>query len=237
MASLFSLLNRFNLVKNIPVFHNLNWLQLRRVAKRSIVEEYKKGDIIRREGDPPDYFYCLISGRLQSYSLNVSDIKENLEYIHRGMNFGVISTFTGESHSSTYEAINDSVVLKIPKDDFHAILKSIPELAIELSQSLSRRIRSHVKGARSNFESTIISIYSPVQSAGSSTYAYNLALSLFKETKKKVILVKIHADQGLDDDGDKKSSNDSRAFDLRDILGAHEGIFKNIIKEDPLLMC
>jgi len=192
MASLPSLISRFNFVRQIPVFSKLSWLQIRKIARSSQIVEYKKGDIIRRQGDPADAFYCLVAGRIQAYTLSPTGKKENVESIHRGRYFGIISLMTGQSHSLNFEVINDSLILKIPKDDFHIILKSMPQLGIEFSQSLSQRIRENVTQTKSLLQSTIISIYSPVKGAGSSTYAFNLALSLQRESGKKVIFVSIN---------------------------------------------
>ncbi len=223
MPGIFSLIARFNLVRQIPLFGKLNWFDIRRIARKAVIEEYQKGDVIRKEGDPPDFFYCVISGRMQSYTPTVHGKKASVEFIHRGMHFGIISVLTGENHSLTYEAINDSVILKIAKDDFHGLLKSIPALSLELSQILSKRVRSHVKGAKSLFESTIISIYSPAQKSGSSTYAVNLALSLQKETKKKVILLNIHA---------RQSHETKASVELKEIALEHGKIFQSVIKNE-----
>lgn len=163
MGGLSSLVNRLHLVKQIPIFEKLNWFELQKIARKSILTEYKKGDFIAREGNPPDYFYCLVSGRLQAYSITSGGAKDNVDFIHRGMHFGIISALTGENHSMTFEAINDSIVLKIPVADFKNILKAVPHLGIELSQHLSRRIRRKVKGTTSIFESTVISVYSPIK--------------------------------------------------------------------------
>ncbi|MBN1870265.1 MAG: cyclic nucleotide-binding domain-containing protein [Candidatus Omnitrophica bacterium] len=237
MNGLTSLINRINLLKQIPIFEKLNWFDLQKIARKSIVIECKKGDMICKEGNPPDFFYCLVSGRLQAYT-NVPDGgKENVDFIHRGMYFGVISVLTGENHSMSFEAINDSVVLKVPKDDFQAILKTIPYLGVELSQHLSRRIRRNVKGGKSVFESTVISVYSPIKGVGSSTYAANLALSLQKETGKKVIYVNIFSKRGKESKAttiqdEATPSWRKPAIDLNDIIGEHEKILESATKND-----
>ncbi|HBR14275.1 MAG TPA: hypothetical protein DD723_01875 [Candidatus Omnitrophica bacterium] len=237
MTSISTFLNRCNTLKQIPIFSNLGWLELQRIARKSIIVEYKKGETIRRQGDLPDFFYCLISGRVLAHSLISGGRKENVEFIHRGMYFGIISVFTGENHSSTFEAINDSVVLKIPKDDFHDILKSIPQLGVEFSHSLSHRLRRKAENAPSLYGSTIVSIYSPVKGTGSSTYAINLALSLEKETKKKVIFVNIYSRQAQHaHDGPLHIETaiqwKSPAVALNEIVGDHDRIMSSIIKSD-----
>jgi len=206
MSLIDSFMNRFNIVKQIPIFASLNWFDLQRIARKSILDHYKKGETIRREGDPADYFYCVVSGRVRTYTTDQNGRKENVEFIHRGVHFGIISLLTGENHTLTYEAVNNSIILKIDKDEFHHILKTIPQLSMELNQSLSKRVRSAVKGVKTIFESTIISVYSPIRSAGSSTYAINLAISLQKETKKKVMYINVVSNQ---DDFSKIPKNET----------------------------
>jgi len=77
MGNLSSLINRLNLVKQIPIFEKLNWFELQKIARKSVVAEYKKGDLISEEGSPPDFFYCLVSGRLQAYTVTSTGKKEN----------------------------------------------------------------------------------------------------------------------------------------------------------------
>ncbi len=233
MKRLASIINQFYIVKKIPIFNNLKWFQLTSIARKSIIVECQKGDLIRQQGDPADALYCLVSGRIQSYRVNAEDKKENVEFIHRGMHFGIISLFTGESHSLNYVAINDSVILKIQKDDFLAILKDIPQLGLVFTESLSKRIRSNVTQTKTNFESTIISIYSSVKGSGSSTYAVNLALTLQKETKKKVVFVTIQSLNHQPDDPSNRANNTSlKAIQLKDIVNNHERILESISRED-----
>ena len=242
MNNLSSLINRFHLVRQIPIFAGLSWMELHRIARKAVVAEYKKGDIVCQQGGPPDFFYCLISGRLLAYSSILRAKKEDIDFIHRGMHFGIVSILTGENHSMNFEALNDSIVLKIAKEDFHEILDSIPQLGLRLSQSLSRRIRRKIHDTtRSVFESTVIAVYSPVTGTGSSTYAINLALSVQKETGKNVIFINIHSSQPrrgrgqpLDNPhvGRASSQWKSPPIGLAEIIDDHAKILDHVIKKD-----
>ncbi|MCB9772346.1 MAG: patatin-like phospholipase family protein [Candidatus Omnitrophica bacterium] len=187
-----SIVHRYKLLKEIPLFKNVGWYPLQRIARRVQVVEFKKGEIIRREGDPPDALYCLVSGRVQSYSTaGGGRRKTDVEFYRRGMPFGIISFFTNDAHSSTYEALNDSTIVKIDKSDFEDILKFMPQLGVELSHSLSSQLRNRMLPTKRNVEHRIVSVYSPIRGTGSSTYATNLALELEKQTTRRVILVSI----------------------------------------------
>ncbi len=218
MTALPSYLNKLSILKQIPIFSGLNWFELNRIARLSELVEYIKGDVICKQDSPADAFYALISGRVQSFTLNVMGQKEEIDLIMRGMHFGIISTLTGENHSHTYEAINDSVVLRIKKDDFDKLLKSTPKMAIALSQNLSQRIRKHVTRTRDTQESTIIAVYAPLKGSGSSTYAVNLAMHLKEQSERKVLFLSLSSDQ-----------NDQR-IDLASIVYDHHKILASIIK-------
>ncbi len=234
MSILNTFINRFNIVKQIPIFRNLNWFDLQKVARKSELVEIKKGEILRRAGDPPDYFYCLISGRLRTYTYDKKGNKDNVDFIHRGVHFGIISLLTGENHTLTYEAVNDSIILRIDKDDFHQILKTIPALSIDLNQSLSKRVRSAINGVKTIFESTIISVYSPLKGTGSSSYSVNLAMSLQLETNKKVVYVNLESEP---EDIERIPKNEvtprwkKAPRDLTEIIKDHDRIYQSISKD------
>ena len=205
-------------MKQIPIFQGLNWFALNRISRFVEVVDFNKGDIICQQGAPADAFYALVSGRVYCYSLNPAGHKEDVEFILRGMQFGIISALTGENHTHTYEAINDSLVIKINKDSFSLLLKTTPQLAVALSQSLSQRIRSHVTHTKNVQECTIIAVYAPVKGSGSSTYAANLALSLKAQTDKKILLLSLTSD-----------SKEERV-DLANIVNDHQSILNTIAK-------
>ncbi len=189
---IFSGIDKVAIVKKIPLFSNLQVSDLSLIADKSRIIEYKKDEDLYLENNPADAFYCIVSGRVKAYT-RLSNAKENvLEVLHRGEYFGIISLLTGEPHSVTTTAINDSIVLKINKEGFGYLLKKIPSLAIYLSQTLSRRIKSREGRPKTIFESSIVSVYSTSKGVGKSTYAVNLSISLRNETNKKVILLNIN---------------------------------------------
>jgi len=178
-------------IKEMPFFTGLNKQELALVYEKSKIIEYCKGRVIYDEGQAPSSFYCIISGRVEIYTKDKGGQKLTLEYLHRGKYFGIISLLTNEPHSVTAEAINDCCVLVIDKDDFDCLLQNVPRLAIDLSRSLSRRLKRKDIHQKKIFESTIISVFSSYAQAGKTIYALNLALSLGQETHKSVIILDI----------------------------------------------
>ena len=183
--------NKRLLLRQISLFSNLSDPQLDLVAARSRLIEHEKEEIIYSQGDPPSAFYGLISGRVRAFVPNPGGKETQLEILHRGDFFGTVSLLTNEPHSVTTQVINDAILLRIKREDFETILKEIPEIAIHLSATLSRRLRQKDQATKRVFESTLISVYSPLSGSGRTMYAINLAASLKKETGKRVILLDI----------------------------------------------
>lgn len=186
-----SIFERYRLIRNIPIFSKLNWIDIQRIASKSRIIQFQKGEVIYRQGDFADGFYCILSGRVQAYCLNEYGKKHDVEFFRRGMYFGIISTLTGEHHSMTFEAMNDSRILRIEKEQFSAILKSIPQLGMAFSKSLSMRLQSRASKSKQRALNKIISVYSPVRQTGNSTYAFHLAYQIAKQAEADVILVRI----------------------------------------------
>jgi NTE family protein len=179
------------IIKELPFFAGLSKKDLAVIDTKSRIVEYRKGQIIYEEGSAPSAFYCILSGRVQIYSKDKSGSQLILEYLHRGKYFGIISLLTDETHSVTSEAINDCAILVIQREDFNFLLQDIPHLAIDLSRTLSRRLKRKDIHQKKIFESTVISIFSSYAQAGKTVYALNLGLSLNRETHKSVIVLDI----------------------------------------------
>lgn len=209
-------------IKELPFFSGLSKAELAVINAKAQIMEYRKGQIIYEEGSCPSAFYCIISGRVEIYTKDKTGGRLILEYLHRGKYFGIISLLTNEPHSVTSEALNDCVILVIKKDDFDFVLKGIPRLAIDLSRTLSRRLKRKDVHQKKIFESTVISVFSSYAQAGKTVYALNLALSLSRETHKSVIILDILAKEKTHTLPQKMGIEQPPIFDLSGAPGIYE---------------
>jgi NTE family protein len=226
-------LNNYDyILKEISLFVSLSDKERAFVQNKSGLAEYKKGQLIYKEGSPPSYFYCILKGRVVISTLDPHGKQTILECLHRGKYFGIISVLTGEPHSVTAKALNDCLLLTISKDNFDSLLKKIPRLAIDLSKTLSRRLKRKDIHQKTIFESTIIAVLSSFPQAGKTVYASNLAFAIAKETHKKAVIVdicpkdKVHRLSRI-----LNASSNYRVFNLSarglDIAGIKDYIFKD----------
>ncbi|MFH1354719.1 MAG: patatin-like phospholipase family protein [Candidatus Omnitrophota bacterium] len=217
------------ILKEISLFNDLSKRALKLVKERSEIKEYKKGEIIYREGSGADAFYCVVLGRVLAYTLDVLGQETSIEHLHHGKYFGIISLLTGDSHSVSTKALNDSSLLVIKKDDFNFLLKQIPKLALDLSTTLSRRLKNRNIHQKIIFESTIISAFSSYSQAGKTVYALNLALSLSQETRKSVVILDIAPLDKGHTLPQRLEVRDNRVFDLSESTGDDYRIVKDFV--------
>ncbi|MFA6216788.1 MAG: patatin-like phospholipase family protein [Candidatus Omnitrophota bacterium] len=227
------LVNKNLILKEIPLFEGLSPEEFSLIEERSDIVEYKKGEVIYSQGSPPSAFYYVILGRVIIYTKDTPQATTVLEYLHRGKYFGIISLLTGDTHSVSAKAHNDCLLLIIKDADFSFTLKKIPSIAIDLSRSLSRRLKRKSLHQKTIFESTIISVFSFYPKAGKSVYALNLGLSLHKETHKSVIILEINTAHqpcsiprrmGIADDG-------YRVFDMS-VASLDSALLREVIIRD-----
>lgn len=193
MQEVTDFVNKNEIVKQIPLFSDLNWIESWIILPKLAFFEYKKNEIIYSAGDPGDAFYLLLSGRLQVSKKLSQGGERTLDYLTRNKYFGIISLLTGEPHSGTVKVINDSFILRIKKEEFNNILQKIPKLAVHISKTLSRRLRRKRLHPEDIFETKIISAVSVTDRTEVSRYLANLSISLKKETAKQVILIEINS--------------------------------------------
>ena len=175
------------MLKRVPVFTSCTDEQLHLIADRTRLVEYKKGETIYKEGDAAEAFYMVSSGRLRIFSRDGAQ-ERTVAILHNGDAFGEVSLLTGETHSATAQAINDTLVLELEKKDFDEVINRIPSLVLYLSRLLSRRLRTKEQGEGAT-EATILAIYSAAKGVGRTCFAMALGSSLKRETGQPVVIV------------------------------------------------
>lgn len=182
------------ILKRLPFFARCTDRQLLLIAERTRLLEYKKGEVIYRQGSPADAFYIVVSGRLRVV-VRDADFEKTVAFLHNDDVFGEISLLTGENHSADIHAINDTLVLQLQKADFDEVINRVPPLVLHLSRILSKRLRT--KELTGEFgEATIAAIYSAIPGVGCTVFAVALAATLVRETGRRTVLVDLSGTEG-----------------------------------------
>jgi NTE family protein len=181
--------DKFQVLENVPVLASLGKELMKGLAERAEFVAVKKGDLIVRENDPGDALYVVVSGRLQAYTRLKSGRDRIFATYCDGDCFGEMPLLSGETHWANVRALNDSMLLKIPREDFDSVVNRDPRVAVSFSQRLGHRIKELREEKHRAKRSTIISLYGSLPDTGKTTLAHNLAASLAHETREPVLLL------------------------------------------------
>lgn len=135
-------------LSEIEPFNYLDKKEIQSIAHNLLVEYYKKGEIIFKEGASPlDFLYILRSG-----SLVLEREGEVIEYIHEGECFGYISLMTSSPPSSTAKAIEDSVVFLLNKKIFNKLISTNESFREYFARKLAKRMQNVARKGFSSVE-------------------------------------------------------------------------------------
>lgn len=96
--------------------------ELSKLSENRKIRTYKKKEVVFHEGDYASAIYFVNSGRVRTYKIN-DDAKEySVDLYGAGDFIGYLSIFEGEDFIETAEAMDETEILKIPKEDFIELL-------------------------------------------------------------------------------------------------------------------
>jgi len=181
--------DKLQVLENVQLLATLGQELMKSLAERAEFVAVKKGELVVRENDPGDAFYVIVSGRLQAFTKLPSGLERVFVTYCNGDSFGEMPLLSGETHWANVRAANDSVLLKIPREDFSAVVNRDPRVAIGFSRRLGLRIKELREERHRAKDSTIIALYSAVPGAGKTLLATNLVACLAHETASRVLLL------------------------------------------------
>jgi CRP-like cAMP-binding protein/CheY-like chemotaxis protein len=92
--------------------------ELSKLSENRKVRKYKKKEVVFHEGDYAVAIFFINSGRVRTYKINDDGKEYSVDLYGVGDFIGYLSIFEGEEYTETAEAMDDSEILKIPKEDF-----------------------------------------------------------------------------------------------------------------------
>ncbi|MFA6449467.1 MAG: Npt1/Npt2 family nucleotide transporter [bacterium] len=127
-------------MKSAPIFAGMAGEELRALAE--IVDEvsFKKDSYIFREGEPGEEMFVIVRGSAQVIHEEAGREKVLATLAERDC-LGEMSILDDEPRSASARVLDDTVTLRISRDDFHELIKEVPEVAFGVFRVFTGRIR------------------------------------------------------------------------------------------------
>lgn len=178
------------ILRKVPFFPPLTEDGLTKIAEHFKLQKFPVNATVFSEGDPGDFFYIVKSGEVDIF-VGKGDAAKVLATLKEGDFFGEMALLTGEPRSASVSAKTEVEVITINKADFDNFLVTDPQIAINLTKVLGRRLSraTHAEPVAKKKEAFIIGIYSVRDRMGTSTLASTLAMALAEIEGRKVVLL------------------------------------------------
>jgi CRP-like cAMP-binding protein len=134
-------MDRDEMLKNVPIFSELEPGALSRLGKLMTVRPFGAGEVIVTENDQPAGFFIITSGRVEVVRDVAGSAPQSLATLGPGEFFGEMALFEGYPRSATVRALEDTECLVMPRWHFTSELNSQPEIAVGVIKVLVRRLR------------------------------------------------------------------------------------------------
>ena len=132
---------RIEALRAIPLFANLDESDLSEVVGLLIERKFPRDAVIFEEGTLGDYMYLIQEGQVKVTKMSEDGREKILEIFGPGDFFGDMSLVDREPRSASIKTIQACVLLALSRHDFLGLLRSAPDVCMQVIQELSRRVR------------------------------------------------------------------------------------------------
>lgn len=146
------------------------------------------------ENMPGEVCYFIVSGRVKLTSTH-SGKEVIIRFLNRGDTIGESILLTGEKYPVTAKADTDVELLSLHKNDFDAFLQKHPRASLQLSRLICRRLTdAYFLRTSRLLTPEIFTVYSCIERDDYISFTLEFALSLYAQTRKKVLLLELYRD-------------------------------------------
>ena len=128
----------------VGLFVGLSEPELAFLAQRAVPRKFSAGEIVFSEGDPCTGMYVVESGHIRIFKTSAGGREQVLSIDGPGGSVAELPVFDGGSYPASVSAVEDSTLLFIGKQDFHALCLAHPEVALKVLRVVGARLRKLV---------------------------------------------------------------------------------------------
>ena len=134
------------------VFPEVDFGALDKLASKSKLAAFKKGDVICAEGDEGDSLFIILKGSVKISRKNENGVDVAQTYLPVGKYVGEMALLTGEPRSATVSAAVACQMAVITRDDFLEFLDEYPEVKQHTEELVQERNLKNITASQSEVE-------------------------------------------------------------------------------------
>ncbi|MQS44644.1 Crp/Fnr family transcriptional regulator [Lactobacillus salsicarnum] len=124
----------------VTIFQSLPEKDLAIVADIVSAHHFKAGEFLYQAGDEANALMIVAHGQAKVYQIAANGKEQMLRILQTGEFDGEAALFSNSERTSFAEALMDTDVCQISRGDFQKLMKSSPELAVNMVNAFGQRI-------------------------------------------------------------------------------------------------
>lgn len=109
--------------------------------KATVIKTFKKGEYAYIQGDLAEFFFYVKEGSVRIFFNSPEGMEKTITIASKGDVIGEGAFFDGKPRVSSAVALESTTLCCLGKDDLKSLIKSYPELAVEIMRIQAKRIR------------------------------------------------------------------------------------------------
>lgn len=128
-------------LSQINLLNSMEKDALMEIERITTMNSVKKGKIIFSPHQSIEGLFLLKKGQVRLYRINPEGKEFTVGLLGAGNIFGEIESFSTGTNDTYVEAISDTLLCLLKKEDFEKFIKERPEIALKMIKLLSERLR------------------------------------------------------------------------------------------------
>jgi CRP-like cAMP-binding protein len=129
-------------LKSVSLFKDLSDAEFKELEPYLVTSAFRKKETIFSEGEPPEWFYLVLSGKVKITKLSHDGKEIILEVISPTDIFGGVAVIKGFPYPANAVAMEDSEVLKISRKNLMRLVDRFPNLMYCMAMQMGDRMKS-----------------------------------------------------------------------------------------------
>lgn len=134
-----SLDQEVEILRQIPLFANIDTAKLKLMCFASQRLTFKSGESLCRQGEPGDAAFVIVEGEAD-VAIDTADGPMKVAVLKRNDIVGEIAILCDVPRTATVTARGEVVTLKVTKDLFFRLITDFPDMGVEIMRVLAHRL-------------------------------------------------------------------------------------------------
>jgi len=123
------------------IFSSLNDDELGELANLAIERSFMPNEFIFWDGDAPEWFYIVAEGKVKVVKYSSLGREFIIAFFGPGEMFGEVAVFENKPYPASAQAVVETKVVGIKREDFLSFLTNRPQVALRIINILGGRLR------------------------------------------------------------------------------------------------